>query len=204
MRRPPLHRERRPGVLRRLGWARVRALLGLGVVLGAGATGTFAFWTDDVTIAGTSFTAGTIDLRVNDSDGPVSTTLSMATMIPGSSSAQVLTVKNNGTAPLKYTVTGGLTGTDAAAYNTSGSLKLTIRAGGTASAGACTGGTVAYGPASLTSTVATSILGPRGPLTAAGTEGLCFQVSLDATAPSTLQGKTATASFTFTGTSDVS
>ena len=54
-------------------------------------------------------------------------------MVPGNTSAEVLTVKNNGTAPLKYTLTGGLTGTDAAAYNTAAALKLTILAGGTKS-----------------------------------------------------------------------
>ncbi len=41
---------------------------------GVGATGTFAFWTDDVTITGTSFTAGTLDLKVNNSDSYATTT----------------------------------------------------------------------------------------------------------------------------------
>jgi predicted ribosomally synthesized peptide with SipW-like signal peptide len=201
--------RRRPSLFGRLRSPRLRAVLGLGVVLTVGATGTFAFWTDDVTIAGTSFTAGTLDLQVNNANSYVTTTLSMAAMVPGSSSAEVLTVKNNGTAPLKYTLTGGLAGTDAGLYNTAGSLKLTVVSGGTkagtGSTSTCTGGTTIVNAVALTSTATTAIIGTRrGPLAAAGTEALCFQVTLDAAAPTSLQGKTATATFTFTGTSDVS
>ncbi len=185
---------------------KVRALLGLGVLLGVGATGTFAFWTDDVTIAGTTFTSGTIDLQVKDSDAPSTTTLAMSAMVPGSTSAEVLTVKNNGTAPLKYTMTGGLTGTDAAAYNTATSLKLTIRAGGSVTAAAtCTGGTVVYGPTSLTSTVTTSIIDAQRSARRRRHRGTLLPGHASTPpAPSSLQGKTATATFTLTGTSDVS
>jgi signal peptidase I len=108
-------------------------------------TGTFAFWTDDVAITGTTFAAGTLDLQVNDTDTSVSTTtLGMAVMVPGNTSAEVLTLKNNGTAPLKWTMTGGLTGTDAGAFGTAGSLALTVSAGGTRSgsgnSATCSGG----------------------------------------------------------------
>jgi predicted ribosomally synthesized peptide with SipW-like signal peptide len=186
---------------------RLRALLSLGVALGIGAVGTFAFWTDDVVISGSAFTAGTLDLQVNDSNAYATTSLSMSAMVPGNSSAQLLTIKNNGTAPLKYTMTGGLTGTDAALYNSTATLTLTIRAGGSVSgsgsAATCTGTSI-YS-AALTNTTSTAIIATRrGPLAAAGTEALCFQVTFDAGASTTLQGKTATATFTATGTSDVS
>ena len=107
---------------------RLRAFLGLGVALGLGTIGTFAYWTDDVQITGATFTAGTLDLVVNDGDPYATTTLSMGTMVPGSSVAEVLVFKNNDTAPLKYTMTGGLTGTHAADYNTAAAngLLLTI------------------------------------------------------------------------------
>jgi predicted ribosomally synthesized peptide with SipW-like signal peptide len=205
-----LRREPRPGLARRLRSPRLRALLGLGVLLGVGATGTFAYWTDEVTIAGTSFTAGNIDLKVNNANSYATTTLSMSAMVPGNTSAEVLIVNNSGTAPLKYALAGGLTGTDAAAYNTAAALKLTIVSGGTrlgtANTSTCTGGTVIVNAVALTSTTTTAIFGSRPtiPLAAAGTESLCFQVGLDAAAPSSLQNKTATATFTFTGTSDVS
>jgi len=175
------------------------------------AVGTYAYWTDDVTISGTTFTTGTLDLQVNSADSYSTTTLGMSStpMVPGNTSAEVLTVKNNGTVPLKYTLTGGLAGTDAAAFNTAASIKLTIVSGGTRSgsgnAATCTGGTTIYGPTALTNVTSTAIIGTRrGPVAAAGTEALCFQITFDAAAPATLQGKTATATFTATGTSDVS
>jgi predicted ribosomally synthesized peptide with SipW-like signal peptide len=198
--RPPLWRSRR-----------LRAVLSLGVVAVALVAGTYAYWTDDVTITGTSFTAGTLDLQVNGSDAYTTTTLGMSStpMVPGNTSAEVLTVKNNGTVPLKYTITGGLGGTDAAAFSTAAAIKLTIVSGGTrtgtGNAATCTGGTTIFGPTALTNVTSTAIIGTRrGPLAAAGTEALCFQITFDAAAPSTLQGKTATATFTATGTSDVS
>ncbi len=190
---------------------RLRAALGLGVVTPVLAIGSYAFWTDDVTITGTTFTAGVLDLQVNTADSYVTTTLSMSgtPMLPGNTSAEVLTVKNNGTVPLKYTLTGGLGGTDAAAFNTAAAIQLTVVAGGTRSgsgnAATCTGGSVLYGPTALTNVTSTAIIGTRrGPIAAAGTEALCFQITFDAAAPGTLQGKTATATFTATGTSDVS
>jgi predicted ribosomally synthesized peptide with SipW-like signal peptide len=199
-----LRREPRPSLVRRLRSPRLRALLGLGVLLGVGATGTFAFWTDEVTIAGTSLTAGTIDLLVNaDVDDDVAaSSLTMSAMVPGSTSAEVLTVKNNGTAPMKYTLNGGL-GAGATDLSSASALKLSVRLGGAAVGGACTGGAALVGPLTLTTTPA-AVITPGRPLAATGTETLCFQVTLDPTAPSSLQGKTATATFTFTGTSDVS
>ena len=198
---------------RRSPWrsTRLRALLCLGLLCGVFVTGTYAYWTDDVTITGSTFTAGTLDLQVNSADSWTTTTLGMSStpMVPGNTSAEVLTVKNNGTVPLKYTLTGGLAGTDAAAFNTAASLKLTIVAGGTRSgsgnAATCTGGSTIFGPTALTNVTTTAIIGTRrGPIAAAGTEALCFEITFDAAAPSSLQGKTATATFTATGTSDVS
>lgn len=192
---------------------RVRALLALGLVAAPAMTSTFAYWTDDVQITGTTLTAGTLDLNVDGGDPQATTTLAMAAMVPGSSSAEVLSVNNVGTAPAKYSMTGGLTGTDAADYNTAGSngLLLTIRSGGTVSgsgsSATCTGGTLLVNGVALTSTTSTTILTTTQTAllaAATGTEDLCFQITLAATAPSSLQGKTATATFTVTGTSDLS
>ena len=55
------HRRSRPRL-----WQsrRLRAVLSLWIVAAALVTGTYAYWTDDVTITGTSFTSGTLDLQV--------------------------------------------------------------------------------------------------------------------------------------------
>lgn len=203
------HRATHRGAGRRRRPARLRALLGLGVALGLGATGTLAAWTDDVTISGTTFKAGTLDLQVKDSDVPATATLSMAQMVPGSSSAEVLLVKNNNTVPLKYTLTGGLTGAEAEAF--SGQLKLTIRLNGskagTGIASTCSGGSLLVDNRPLTDVTSASIIGTRRPTVALArdaTESLCFQVTFDSGAPSSLQGMSVDATFRATGTSDVS
>jgi len=192
---------------------RVRALLSIGVALGIGATGTFAFWTDDVVISGSSFTAGRLDLKVNGVDAYPSTTLSMTGMVPGNTVAEVLVVQNVETAPAKYSLIGGLTGTDAADYSAAGAngLLLTIRLGGTRSTSTatptCSGGTPLVTDQALTNVTTASILArrPAAPLPGTtGTESLCFQVKLGDNAPTGLQGKTATAQFTVKGTSDAS
>ncbi|MBA2953067.1 hypothetical protein GON03_01995 [Nocardioides sp. MAH-18] len=199
--------------LRRLATsARVRAALSLGVVTAVGVTGTFANWTDSAAITGATFTSGTLDLQVQNGNAYATTTLGMAGMVPGNTSAEVLSVQNKGTVPLKYTLTGGLTGTDAATYGAAGALKLTIVLNGTKSgtgnAATCTGGTTIAGPVPLTATTTTTIIGTRRPATplasTTGSESLCFQVTFDLAAPTNLQGKTATATFTATGTSDIS
>lgn len=205
MRRRPEHRlPRRTG--------RVRAAVALGAVLALGVSGTFAYWTDDVTVSGTTLTSGRLDLQVKNSDAPATASLGMtgaSSMVPGSTSAEVLPVKNNGTVPLKYTLTGGLTGGDAAAYATAGAILLTIQVNGsvsgTGNTATCTGGTSIYGPTALTATTTAPIIStPRGPLAANGVESLCFQLKLADNAPSTLQTKTTNVTFTATGSSNVS
>jgi len=195
----------------RPGSGRIRALLCLGLLGGLGITTSLAYWTDDVAISGATFTAGTLDLEVDNADPFTgATVLSMSDMVPGATSAQVLTVENAGTAPLKYTLVGGLTGADAAAYSSSASLKLTIVLNGTKSGSGntstCTGGSTIFGPTALTSTTTTSILAkrPASPLASTATESLCFQITFDAAAPTSLQATTVDAVFTATGTSDVS
>lgn len=195
----------------RPGSGRVRAVLCLALVGGLGATTSLAYWTDEVAISGATFTAGTLDLEVDNADPFTgATVLSMSDMVPGNTSAQVLAVENAGTAPLKYTLTGGLTGASATSYGSAGALRLTIVLNGTKSGSGntstCTGGTTIHGPTALTGTTTTSILvkRPAAPLASGATESLCFQITFDSAAPSGLQGLAVNAVFTATATSDVS
>ena len=186
---------------------RVRAVLALGLVVGLSPIGTAASWTDTAQVTGVTFKSGTIDLQVNDANAVTSATLSMTDMSPGATSAEIFRVKNAGTAAFTYTVTGGLGGTDAAAYASATALKLTVSANatrsGTGNAATCTGGTAVVTDVALTASTSATIVGTaQGPL-ASGAQGapLCFQVTFASSAPTTLQGKTATATFTVTGTS---
>lgn len=194
------HRETRTS-------GRTRAVLALGAVLGLGVVGTAASWTDAVQVTGTTFTSGTIDLQVNEANATASSTLSMANMVPGATSAEVFRVKNAGSTALTYTISGGLGGADGAAFASASALRLSIyRSGtraGTGNAATCTGGTAIATDVALTANPATSIVGTaQGPLAVgAAVVPLCFQVTFADTAPTTLQGRTATATFTVTGTS---
>jgi predicted ribosomally synthesized peptide with SipW-like signal peptide len=199
------HSSGRRGVLRRaLRSVRVRAGLSLGVLLLPLGMSTMAFWTDTVTITGATFTGGTLDLSVTGGDPYKSASLAMAAAAPGSTSAEMLTVQNVGNVPLKYSLTGGVSGGSAEAM--SPYLKLTIRSGGTVSGATCVDGDVIY-DALLTTTTTTSLFTTgttRGPVAATvGTEPLCFQVTFTSGAPTALQSLTTTAVINFLATSDL-
>lgn len=186
--------------------ARLRAVLSLGFVLGIGSVGTFAHWTDTATVTGTTFTAGTLDLLVGaDADDAVSfTTMNFATLVPGNTVAGVLTVKNDGNVPLKYSVGSGATNGDG--KNLVGSLTAKVSGAtsvtGSAPSATC-GGTAFAG--SGTSFTADLVPAASGRLLAAGdTESFCIQATLSSSAPTGVQGGTTNVTFTFTGTSDLS
>jgi predicted ribosomally synthesized peptide with SipW-like signal peptide len=191
------HRRKRTRVSQR-----VQALLALCILALPASVGTFAFWTDDVVITGTTFSTGTLDLRVNGLDTVTGyTTMNLGTMVPGNSVAGVLTVRNNGTAALKYTAVTAATNTDA--KNLRGALVVKVT-GDTSVTGTSPAATCAGTALSGTSTVLNAGLVTTGRLLAAATEEkLCVQVTLPSSAASSLQGATTDVTFTFTGTSDL-
>ena len=177
---------------------RIRALLAAGMVLGLGAVGTLAAWTDESTATAT-FSAGTLDLKLGTlPEGPFTdtvalTTLNMPVMYPGVSRAGMVSVSNSGTVPLSYTLAGTGTGTLGAA------LTVSVFAGGTAtndaSTGTCSGTLLGTADLPLIGTLISS----ARTLPATSTESLCLLVKLPSTAATTLQGTTSAATFTFTG-----
>ena len=212
---------RKAHLLAHLRSTRVRAALGLGVVVALGTTGTFAFWTDSVTVNGQTLTSGTIDLQVGATaagagNSFTTTTLNPLTnMVPGDSVAQVLVLKNHGDVPMKWTMTGGLLNADdAALFNgvTPGTgLLLTITDGaptGTAPSVTCTAGSNSYvSSVQLTNVPSTSLIPTRQTAIPGNDQfkTLCVSIKLSSTAPTTLSGgKKATPTFAFTGTSDIS
>jgi predicted ribosomally synthesized peptide with SipW-like signal peptide len=189
---------------RRFGTVRLRALFALGVVGVLAATGTtFAAWTDSATVTGTTVTAGTIDLKVQNLDTVTGyTTLNLATMVPGNSVAAVLTIKNGGTASLKYTATSASTNADGKGLAAALTLKVTGDAAvtGTSPSATCAGTALTGTGTTLGGSLVTT-----GRLLAAGaSESLCIQIALPTTALSALQGGTTNITLGFNATSDLS
>lgn len=185
---------------------RVRALLSLGLVLGLGAVGTLAAWTDNATATAT-FTAGSMDLKLRQvspsgtaADSVALTSLGMTTMYPGVSKAALIEVANSGTIPLGYSIAGSAT----PATGLGAALTVSTYAGGTATnsstgtpTGTCSGTLI--GTANLP-LVGTLLAAPGRTLAAGATEQLCVRISLPTTADTAAQGTSTNAVLTFTGT----
>ncbi|GCD88797.1 SipW-dependent-type signal peptide-containing protein [Nocardioides sp. LS1] len=197
---------------------RVRAFLSLGIVAGIGAVGTTAYWTDNATLQGGSFTSGSIDLRLDaatntTTDGtggtysPVGFTVS--NLIPGESYAWAVKVSNSGVTPLTYKVSGLATGAlngavQFAVYD--GAQDATTPATNTGSAllgtrtGSCTGGTPAPTQTFTAALLDTSktVVSTARPLLASAAEWMCVVASLPLATDNSFQTKTTSAAFSFT------
>lgn len=175
---------------------RVRAALALGTVLALGTTGTFAYWTDSVEVSGTSISSGSIDLKVNNSDAITTyTDLNLSNMVPGNSTAGVLTVRNAGSVPLTYYA-------DAASSHAGLGANLVVKVTG-AAAPTGSGATETCGGTTLPGTgtaFAANLVGSAAAqrtLAPGASEPLCIQATLAAAAPTNLQGTSTNVSFTF-------
>lgn len=89
----------------------VRALLSLGLIVGFGAMGTMAFWTDQAVVTGGSITSGAMDMQFDTTGGvglgtsyPKSS-ISWTGLTPGEQKAFNLVVKNVGSPTFTYTAT---------------------------------------------------------------------------------------------------
>ena len=162
-------------------------LLSLAVAsLGAGAFSLALF--TDTDASSQSFTAGTIDI-----ESSPTTLFTVTAMMPGDTGSETLTVQNNGSGQLRYSMTSS--STDADTLGLRDQLDFTITAGTCPGAGlplfdgvlsAAAFGDVTVGPDT----------GDRV-LDASTSEDLCFAWSLPDTTDNTYQGATTTATFTF-------
>lgn len=102
-------------VLRRIGLAlisaRARAIMSIGIVLGLGAVGTLAAWSDSATATSGVFTTGSIDIKLGDpapgvdnNPNAFSTALKNEAIVPGNVVSAPLLVRNSGTVPFNYTL----------------------------------------------------------------------------------------------------
>lgn len=174
--------------------ARVRALLATGIVLGLGSVGTLATWSDDAAVGTGTISSGALDLLLNNEltgqGGTVtSTELGRGTLGPGSTAADVVTVRNGGSVPFTYSVNATATGTLAP------QLRWIVRQNGTVSGTTCTGGTIVSNSVAWSATATSVAAGVA--LTPGQTRSYCVQVTLPTTAPSSVQGTAAAAVMTF-------
>lgn len=186
---------------------RVRALLACGILLGTGAVGTTALWsTTAATTSGTFKTAG-VEIQVGPSGGSYQASYAFTfpnNLLPGSTTAAIVQVKNTGGIPFTYSsaVTGanaGLSTTLVARRATASPVSI---AGGTYSDDkTCSGGesmTAGIGVATGSQTFSTT----SGTLAAAAVQDICLQVTLSMSTPGTYAGLTnaGTVTVTFTAT----
>lgn len=167
-------------------------LVGLAMI----AVTSLALFTDSAAVPANSFSTGTIDIATS----PTTALLTMSAMVPGDQVTAPLTVQNNGTLQLRYAMRSTTTEDTLAAQ-----LVLTVKSGvnDCSNGGWSATGTTLYSGI-LGSQAATAVLGSVADgaqagdrtLAAAGSEVLCFNVTLPANA-SLGSGASTTATFTF-------
>lgn len=119
-------------------------------------------------------------------------------MAPGDSVTAALTVSNAGTLQLRYAMTTSISGST----TLSDGLELQVKSGVTTctTAGFGTDGTSLYNSTLTAGAIGSAAQGGQGgdrTLNAGANEALCFQVRLPSSAADSLQGLSATATFTF-------
>ncbi|GAA4806091.1 SipW-dependent-type signal peptide-containing protein [Tomitella cavernea] len=96
------------------GWTRTRAVLSLGMVLGLGAVGTMASWTDSASATTGSFTVATSDVLEMKVDGQHPAydfaALTASGLMPGDTTAAALQVQNTGDLDFRFTAEASATG----------------------------------------------------------------------------------------------
>ncbi|WP_084865928.1 SipW-dependent-type signal peptide-containing protein [Prescottella equi] len=191
----------RPGFATRaratLTGSRTRAVASLGIVLGLGAIGTLAAWSDTAVATSGTFSTGSIDLKLNGNDGNPTAysfaTLTKAGMLPNDSVAATLPVQNLGTVPFTYTMSANSTTSGLAPY-----MRVTVTNG--ASNGSTCGGTAIASNVALVSGGSASIISAARSIGGSSSETLCFQVALDSSVPNNMQNQTVSTSFNFNAT----
>lgn len=201
------------------GQGRTRALLATGLVFGLGATGTYAYWTDQGTITATTFSSGKLDLTAGTSTGLENlvgtgpnnwdyTAFSIDDMIPGESVSKIIVIGNNGNAPLRFNAKVASSNGDLS--NNPNGLQIVVHDNATANAqtgtkaagnraGTCSGSSVF---STYVSTTQSGNIFPADiPLPANGnTRSLCVRAVLATSAPNSMMSKSTNVVFTLSAT----
>jgi len=199
------HRGAKPGRRRAQRQRRSgRAIAGVAATVGAvvllTGPGTLAYWADAGSMTSGTFGAGTLDLTLNSNQGNPSawanTTFALSTMVPGEAIANSFPVQNAGTVTFTYTATATASGS-LAPY-----LTFEAYVGGTATNGTSGGlRTASCSGTSMSSLTLTAsdqtVIGTAQSVAASASQNVCLKATLATTAPSSVQGASATATYTF-------
>lgn len=171
---------------------KLRALLSVGMLVGVSVVGTLALWSTTVATRSGVFTTATINILANTSKN-ASLTFAPSGILPGQSTATLVTVTNTGSTAFQYVAAAG------SSTPLGQAMTVTAAAGGTATGGKCTGGTALVANSAITPTTPTAFITGRGPVAAVtGTDTICVQLNLPLTAQANLAGTTGSVVFTFT------
>jgi predicted ribosomally synthesized peptide with SipW-like signal peptide len=206
---------------RRLPFLRVRALLAGGLVLGLGAAVTLAAWNDSefatATITTSTFntesSVGGTAYADNASTPGATVTLPVGAFSPGVTSYLPVLVRAKATSIAGTVALNGavFTGTDATVLSTAfvyRVVRTTATCDATAFAGSPTwvvGTSTASAAPALTvgqNGGVSNVVAAGAPAAPGAATGFCFEVTLPASAASTLQGKTASATWQLLATSN--
>lgn len=156
---------------------RVRAVLSVGAVLGLGAVGTLASWSDSAVANTGSFSTAAGSLIEMQLNGKVAaaqfTSFDVSGLMPGEGKAAILAVHNSGDGAFNYTGNVETTGEAILANK----LTLRIVRGGTVSGSTCTGGDELK-TFTLTPGTPQDTTGAATKLDVDATDNLCVQVTL--------------------------
>jgi len=158
-----------------------KSLLTIASVAAIATGATSAAWTDSTTVPNNVFSTGVMNIDT----APTTTVFTAPNIYPGWSEEQTIDVQNNGSVQLNYTAVASQTAGNAELY-TAPEFLLKI-------------GTISGGNDVYDGTVSGLAFANRLLLSGAS-EMLYFTVSLDGSADNSLQGKTATVTFTFNAT----
>ncbi|WP_072691767.1 SipW-dependent-type signal peptide-containing protein [Rhodococcus marinonascens] len=174
-----------------------RAVASLGIVLGLGAIGTLAAWSDTATATSGVFSTGSIDLQLSDEQGNPDAyafaTLTKENMLPGDRVAAELPVQNTGTTPFNYTMSAAASSSELAPW-----MKIKVTTG-TSDGELCSGDTVATNIWLVGGESVDVVSEPRT-LAVGASDNLCIQMRVDPDAPNSVQNKSVEAALNFNAT----
>ncbi|CCQ14925.1 putative uncharacterized protein [Rhodococcus sp. AW25M09] len=198
-------------VLRRIGLAlisaRARAIMSIGIVLGLGAVGTLASWSDSATATSGVFTTGKIDIKLGnpaEDNDPLAfkTSMKKVDLFPNDTRSANLIVSNSGSVGFTYSIMATVISTTGLGTLLNSSVYLGSADGtNTGCSGTLLSTVTGLSTPQTFSHQDRSIVGQGTtlPLPAPVTEGLCFVVKMVGAAPST--PATGTITYTLTATS---